>query len=275
MQDTVAGTSLQAYTTGPAGTFNDIQDIGERDRVTIEVVTVVVLLVILLVVYRNPLTMLLPLITIGVALLAAQGVVAGLGTLGLSISNQTIVLMTAMMFGAGVDYAVFLISRYHDYLRLRPDLRHRGAQLADLGRQGDRRVGVHRRSDLHGHGVHQADGVLHRGGGTGRRHPRRLPGRGDVPAGPAGAGRPARLGQAAQGSDHPILAALGNPDRAPPRGESHRQHRGPRHPGRRAPPWRSTTTTTARRYPPPARASAGTTRSASTSPSMPACRSTS
>ncbi len=118
VQDTVAGTSVQAFTTGPAGTFNDIQDIGERDQRTIEVVTVVVLLAILLVVYRNPLTMLLPLITIGVALLVAQGVVAGLGTLGLSITNQTIVLMTAMMFGAGVDYAVFLISRYHDYLRL-------------------------------------------------------------------------------------------------------------------------------------------------------------
>ena len=118
VQDTVAGTSLQAYTTGPAGTFNDIQDIGERDTRTIEVVTVVVLLAILLIVYRNPLTMLLPLITIGVALVVAQGLVAGLGTIGLSITSQTIVLMTAMMFGAGVDYAVFLISRYHDYLRL-------------------------------------------------------------------------------------------------------------------------------------------------------------
>ncbi len=118
VNDTVADTSVTAFTTGPAGTFNDIQDIGERDTVTIEVVTVVVLLVILLVVYRNPLTMALPLITIGVALVAAQGLVAGLGTLGLSVSTQTIVLMTAMMFGAGVDYAVFLIARYHDYLRL-------------------------------------------------------------------------------------------------------------------------------------------------------------
>jgi RND superfamily putative drug exporter len=115
--DTVAGTSLQAFTTGPAGTFNDIQDIGDRDRITIEVATVVALLSILLMVYRNILTMLLPLITIGVSLVTAQGVVAGLGTLGLSVSNQTIVLLTAMLAGAGTDYAVFLISRYHDYLR--------------------------------------------------------------------------------------------------------------------------------------------------------------
>lgn len=117
VQETVAGTSLEAYTTGPAGTFNDIQDIGDRDRIVIEVATIVALLLILLMVYRNPLTMVLPLITIGVSLATAQGVVAGLGTLGLSVSNQTIVLMTAMLAGAGTDYAVFLISRYHDYLR--------------------------------------------------------------------------------------------------------------------------------------------------------------
>ena len=113
----VKGTQISADVTGPAGTFNDIQDIGERDRITIEVATVIALLTILLMVYRNALTMILPLITIGVALATAQGVVAGLGTLGLSVSNQTIVLLTAMLSGAGTDYAVFLISRYHDYLR--------------------------------------------------------------------------------------------------------------------------------------------------------------
>jgi len=118
VQDTVAGTSLQAYTTGPAGTFNDVKDLGDRDVFTIEVATVVALLSILLMVYRNLLTMILPLITIGVALVTAQGVVAGMGTLGLSVSAQTIVLLTAMLAGAGTDYAVFLISRYHDFLRM-------------------------------------------------------------------------------------------------------------------------------------------------------------
>lgn len=117
VRDTVAGTSLEAFTTGPAGTFNDIQDIGDRDVFVIETATIVALLLILLMVYRNPLTMILPLITIGVSLATAQGVVAGLGTLGLSVSNQTIVLLTAMLAGAGTDYAVFLISRYHDYIR--------------------------------------------------------------------------------------------------------------------------------------------------------------
>lgn len=110
-----------ATLTGPAATLNDINDIGEKDRIFIEIGTAVMLFAILLIIYRNPLTMLLPLITIGVSLMVAQGAVAGLGTIGLSISNQTIVLLSAMMAGAGTDYAVFLISRYHDYLRLGDD----------------------------------------------------------------------------------------------------------------------------------------------------------
>ena len=82
----------------------------------IETATIVALLLILLMVYRNPLTMILPLITIGIA---GHGTGCGgrLGHLGLSVSNQTIVLLTAMLAGAGTDYAVFLISRYHDYIR--------------------------------------------------------------------------------------------------------------------------------------------------------------
>ena len=76
---------------------------------------------ILLMIYPNPVTMLLPLITIGASLFTAQAVVAGLAELGLGISNQTIVFLSGMMSGAGTDYAVFLISRYHDYLRLGAD----------------------------------------------------------------------------------------------------------------------------------------------------------
>lgn len=121
VRETVADTPLTAYATGPAGTFNDLLDIGEQDRVRIEIATLVALFGILLLIYRNPLTMLLPLITIGVCLGTAQGVVAGLGTAGLAVSNQTIVLLTAIMAGAGTDYAVFLISRYHDYLRMGAD----------------------------------------------------------------------------------------------------------------------------------------------------------
>ena len=119
--NTVAGTMLTANLTGPAATVADLTDIGATDRFRIEIAIAVMLLFILLIIYRNPVTMLLPLITIGASLLTAQAAVAGVAQLGLGVSNQTIILLSGMIAGAGTDYAVFLISRYHDYVRLGAD----------------------------------------------------------------------------------------------------------------------------------------------------------
>ncbi|MBY0442942.1 MAG: MMPL family transporter [Mycobacteriaceae bacterium] len=115
----VAGTSLKANLTGPAATVADLTVAGDRDRVSIELAITVLVLMVLLVIYRNPVTMLLPLITIGISVVTAQGVVAAVSQLtGLGVSNQSIVFLSALIAGAGTDYAVFLISRYHDYVRL-------------------------------------------------------------------------------------------------------------------------------------------------------------
>jgi RND superfamily putative drug exporter len=119
----VAGTSLTAHVTGPAATVADLTAAGERDRLPIELAIGVLVLVALLVVYRNPVTMLVPLTTIGMSLVIAQAVAAGFSELsGFGVSNQSIIFLSAMIAGAGTDYAVFLISRYHDYLRLGADL---------------------------------------------------------------------------------------------------------------------------------------------------------
>lgn len=118
VSEIVDGSSLTANLTGPAATVADMVVSGEKDRIRIEIATVVLVLGILLIIYRNPITMILPLLTIGVSLLTAQGVIAGMANAGLSISSQTIVFLTAMMVGAGTDYAVFLIGRYHDYVRM-------------------------------------------------------------------------------------------------------------------------------------------------------------
>lgn len=121
---TVAGSTLTANVTGPASTVADLTDAGARDRASIELAIAVMLLVILIVIYRNPITMLLPLVTIGASLLIAQAVVSGVSLFsGMAVSNQTIVLISAMIAGAGTDYAVFLISRYHDYVRRGDDSR--------------------------------------------------------------------------------------------------------------------------------------------------------
>lgn len=123
VEDTVAGSDLTLHMTGLTATVAEREEIGLRDLRLIETVTVGLVLIILLVVYRSIVTMLLPLLTISISQVAAAQIVAALAEMGLAISQQTLVFMSAMMIGAGVDYAVFLISRYHEYLRagLTPD----------------------------------------------------------------------------------------------------------------------------------------------------------
>jgi RND superfamily putative drug exporter len=124
IKQTAAGSTLTANLAGPAATLADLDDVGDRDMHVIEIATAIMVLAILLIVYRNPVTMMLPLVVIGVSLVTAQGIVAGLSQHGLGVSNETIVFMTVIMAGTGTDYAVFLISRYHEYLRRGADSDH-------------------------------------------------------------------------------------------------------------------------------------------------------
>jgi RND superfamily putative drug exporter len=117
----VAGSTLTASLAGPPATDADLTDIGARELPLIEAAIALLLFIIVLIIYRNPVTTLLPLITTGISLVTAQAIVAGFCQLGLDISNQAIVLMTGITCGAGIGYAVFLISRYHDYVLLSGD----------------------------------------------------------------------------------------------------------------------------------------------------------
>lgn len=117
VKDATAGATLQANVVGAAATFEDINAIGARDQHIIEIATIGTIFTILLLVYRSLIGMAIPLVTIGVSLAVANQAVAGLGELGLGLGPQTLMLMTGMMMGAGVDYAVFLFSRYHELVR--------------------------------------------------------------------------------------------------------------------------------------------------------------
>ncbi|MCV7282687.1 RND family transporter [Mycolicibacterium flavescens] len=109
---------LEVNVIGPAATFDDLNKIGHRDQLVIEIVTVVAVLSILIMVYRNVVAIILPMLMIGVGLVVAQSVVAGLGDLEvIGLGPQTLMLMTAMMMGAGTDYAIFFFTRYHELIR--------------------------------------------------------------------------------------------------------------------------------------------------------------
>ncbi|HWS91419.1 MAG TPA: MMPL family transporter, partial [Mycobacterium sp.] len=84
-----ASSPLTAHVTGQAAMVGDMSIVTSRDMHNIEIATALLVLIILLVIYRRPVTVLLPLITIGISVSSAQGVVSGLAQLGLGVSSMT------------------------------------------------------------------------------------------------------------------------------------------------------------------------------------------
>ncbi len=77
-------------------------------------ITILLVVVILLVIYRSPVSPMIPLVTIALAYLISRGVVAFLGAHALTISMYTNVFLIVVLFGAGTDYCLFLISRFRE-----------------------------------------------------------------------------------------------------------------------------------------------------------------
>ena len=75
-------------------------------------ISVLLVLAALLLVYRSLVGALVPLVTIGVSYLVAAGVIAEAAGHGLKVASLAATFMVVMIFGAGTDYCLFLVSRY-------------------------------------------------------------------------------------------------------------------------------------------------------------------
>lgn len=124
---------LRVDVTGPAGLGRDyLAAVAEgTDRTTL--VTLVLVIVILLLIYRSPITALVPLVTIGVAFLVSRGILGVLAQAGWKIPSLVDSMLVVLVFGVGTDYTIFLISRFREELA-RGDWRQAGA--VTVGRIG-------------------------------------------------------------------------------------------------------------------------------------------
>jgi RND superfamily putative drug exporter len=115
---------LTAQVTGGAGFAADIADSFTGANTTLLLVTVVVVAVLLLVTYRSPVLWLVPLAVVGVADRVSSGLIAVLSRhTGLTVGDSTVGIVTVLVFGAGTDYALLLISRYREELHRHEDRR--------------------------------------------------------------------------------------------------------------------------------------------------------
>ncbi|BBC36469.1 Membrane protein [Streptomyces graminofaciens] len=80
--------------------------------------TVAVVAVLLILIYRSPVLWLVPLVVAGIADYMSMGAAYGLNqAFGTTVSGQSSGVMTILVFGAGTDYALLLVSRYREELR--------------------------------------------------------------------------------------------------------------------------------------------------------------
>jgi putative drug exporter of the RND superfamily len=110
--------------TGPAGISVDAKALFSQGDLSLLFGTVSIVLILLLLIYRSLILALIPLVGVGIAYGVISPILGGIGQGGLlDFDSQSLSIMTVLLFGAGTDYCLFLISRYRTYLEIENDKR--------------------------------------------------------------------------------------------------------------------------------------------------------
>src|SRR5437763_1908200 len=107
----------QLYASGSAGIGRDLLTAAGESLDGTTLATVLLVVVVLLLVYRAPLLALIPLVTIAVSVWVSLSFLALMTALpGVHLVNISKIFAIVILYGAGTDYCLFLISRYREEL---------------------------------------------------------------------------------------------------------------------------------------------------------------
>ncbi|MEV6061332.1 MMPL family transporter [Nocardia asteroides] len=116
--------SLRLQVTGGPAFGADIADSFAGANTLLLIVTALVVMALLILTYRSPVLWLIPLTVVGLADRVATSVGTGLAELtGLTFDGSTSGITSVLVFGAGTNYALLLVSRYRDELHRHTDHR--------------------------------------------------------------------------------------------------------------------------------------------------------
>ncbi len=133
LRDTVRAdlpAAVTAEVTGPAAVQADLAAVFDGANTRLLLVTASVVALLLVLTYRSPFLWLIPLTVVGVAdRLAAVVATQVMALTGVAWDESTVGILSVLVFGAGTDYALLLISRYRDELKSH-DSRHEAMTVA-------------------------------------------------------------------------------------------------------------------------------------------------
>ncbi|HML20703.1 MAG TPA: MMPL family transporter [Aggregatilinea sp.] len=121
MQDNLPP-GVEAYQTGDSPIVNNTTESVKTSVDRTIWVTVILVIVMLLIVYRSPVSPFIPLVSVTLAYLITRGIVAWLGDTVMTITSYANVMMVVVMYGAGTDYCLFLISRFREEMADHPTI---------------------------------------------------------------------------------------------------------------------------------------------------------
>jgi putative drug exporter of the RND superfamily len=114
----VSGTDLKAGVTGTVPENVDSASTGNKAQEIVFMGTILLIIVLLLIIFRSPIIVLLPLLTIGLVSSIANGLIDFVSkAAGWSGQSLTSILLIVVLFGVGTDYILFLLFRYRERLR--------------------------------------------------------------------------------------------------------------------------------------------------------------
>ena len=124
---------LKVYVSGAAPLAADTVNIANSSLNNITIVTIFLIIFMLLVVYRSITNVMVPLFQVLILMLAAKGVIATLGHFGyIELSSFAVNMVVSLTLGAGTDYGIFLLGRYHE-ARLAGETREKAYYTAYRG----------------------------------------------------------------------------------------------------------------------------------------------
>jgi RND superfamily putative drug exporter len=112
---------LGAEITGPAGFSSDAVEVFNDINGTLLYATAALVLVLLIVIYRSPIFWLIPFFSVLLAELTSRGLGYLIADAGVTVTGQSGGILPVLVFGAGTDYALLMVSRYREELRRHED----------------------------------------------------------------------------------------------------------------------------------------------------------